>query len=65
MKSVMYKVLSILLAALTVVCLIAAFTVKGSGIIDMSGIVKYLLIGVAAICGIGAAALLVAAKKKR
>lgn len=64
MKSIMYKVLSLLLAVLMIACLIAAFTVKGSGIIDMSNIAKYLLIGLAVICGVGSLASLIAAKKK-
>lgn len=64
MKSVMYKILSLVLLVVAAGCLIAAFTVKGGGFIDMTDIVKYFFIGLAVLSGIVSLALLIAAKKK-
>lgn len=52
MKNTILKVVSIVLALVTILAIIFAVTVTGSGFLDLSNIVRAVCIGVAVICGI-------------
>ncbi len=55
-KNTILKVVSIALFLVTILAIVCAVTVEGSGILDLSNIVKAVCIGVAVICGILAVA---------
>ena len=51
-KNTILKVLSIVLALVTILAIICAVTVAGSGFLDLSNIARAVCIGVALVCGI-------------
>ena len=51
-KNAIFKVMSIVLALLTILALLCAITVTGSGVLDLSNIVRAVCIGAALFCGI-------------
>lgn len=51
-KNTILKVISIALSLVTILAIVCAVTVTGSGFLDLSNIVKAVCIGVAVICGI-------------
>ena len=52
MKKNICKIVSIIMAVLTVVAIVGAVTVTGSGSLDLSNIARYFLIGFAVVFGI-------------
>lgn len=54
MKKTICKIVSVIMTTLTAVAIIAAITVTGNGLLDLSNIIRTVCIGVAAICGISA-----------
>lgn len=52
MKKTMCRILSIILLVVTVFLIWCAVTVIGHGFLDLSNIVRYVLIGMAAISGV-------------
>ncbi len=52
MKKTICKIVSIIMATLTIVAIIGAVTVTGSGFLDLSNIAQYFLIGFAVIFAI-------------
>ena len=53
-KDTVLKVVSIILALVSILALICTVTVTGSGFLDLSNIVRGVCIGVAVVCGIRA-----------
>ena len=53
-KNTILKVVSIVLALVTILAIVCAVTVTGSGFLDLSNIVRAVCIGVAVVCGIHA-----------
>ena len=51
-KNTILKVVSIVLALVTILAIVCAVTVIGSGFLDLSNIVRAVCIGVAVVCGI-------------
>lgn len=51
-KTTILKVISVVLAFVTISAIIGAITVTGSGFLDLSNIVSAVCIGVAVVCGI-------------
>ena len=51
-KSVIPKVISVVLALITILAIACAITGSGSGFLDLSNIARAVCIGVAIICGI-------------
>lgn len=51
-KNTILKVVSIVLVLVTIVAIICAIMVTGSGFLDLSNIVRAVCIGVAVVCGI-------------
>ena len=51
-KNTILKVVSIVLALVTILAIVCAVTVTGSGFLDLSNIVRAVCIGVALVCGI-------------
>ena len=51
-KNVILKIISIILVLVTIFAIICAFTIKGSGFLDVSNIAKTVCVIVASICGI-------------
>ena len=51
-KNTILKVVSIVLALVTILAIVCAVTVTGSGFLDLSNIVRAVCIGVAVVCGI-------------
>ncbi len=51
-KNTILKVVSIVLALVTIFAIVCAVTVTGSGLLDLSNIVRAICIGVAVVCGI-------------
>ena len=51
-KNTILKVVSIILALVTILAIVCAITVTGSGFLDLSNIVRAVCIGVAVVCGI-------------
>lgn len=51
-KNTILKVVSIILAIVTILSIVCAVTVTGSGFLDLSNIVRAVCIGVAVVCGI-------------
>ena len=51
-KKTILKVVSIILALVTILAIVCAITVTGSGFLDLSNIVRAVCIGVAVVCGI-------------
>ena len=51
-KNTVLKVVSIILALVSILALICTVTVTGSGFLDLSNIVRGVCIGVAVVCGI-------------
>ena len=51
MKSIICKILSVIMLAVTVFLIYCAVTVTGSGFLDLSNIVRYVLTGMAVISG--------------
>lgn len=51
-KNTIRKVVSILLALVTILAIVCAITVTGSGFLDLSNIVRAICIIVAVVCGI-------------
>jgi len=51
-KNTNLKVISIVLALVTILAIVCAVTVTGSGFLDLSNIVRVVCIGVAVVCGI-------------
>ena len=51
-KDTVLKVVSIILALVSILALICTVTVTGSGFLDLSNIVRGVCIGVAEVCGI-------------
>ena len=54
MKKAICKIASVIMAVFTVIAIIGAVTVMGSGFLDLSNIARYFLIGFAAVFGIAA-----------
>ena len=54
MKKAICKITSVIMAVLTVIAIIGAVTVTGSGFLDLSNIARYFLIGFAVVFGIAA-----------
>lgn len=54
MKKAICKIASVIMAVLTVIAIIGAVTVMGSGFLDLSNIARYFLIGFAVVFGIAA-----------
>lgn len=54
MKKAICKIASVIMVVLTVIAIIGAVTVTGSGFLDLSNIVRYFLIGFAVVFGIAA-----------
>lgn len=52
MKKSICKIASVITAVLTVIAIIGAVTVTGSGFLDLSNIARYFLIGFAVVFGI-------------
>lgn len=52
MKNAVLKVVSIVFILVTILSIVCAVTVTGSGFLDLSNIVRMVCIGVAAVCGI-------------
>ena len=52
MKNTILKVVSTVLALVTILAIVCAVTVTGSGFLDLSNIVRAVCIGVAVVCGI-------------
>ncbi|MEF2798466.1 MAG: hypothetical protein U0N50_00215 [Christensenellales bacterium] len=52
MKKNICKIVSITMAVLTVVAIVGAVTVTGSGFLDLSNVARYFLIGFAVVFGI-------------
>ena len=51
-KNTILRVVSIALSLVTILAIVCAVTVTGSGFLDLSNIVRAVCIGVAVICGI-------------
>ena len=51
-KNIILKVISIVFALLTILAILCAVTVTGSGVLDLSNIVRAICIGAAVVCGI-------------
>ena len=51
-KNTILNVVSIVLALVTILAIVCAVTVTGSGFLDLSNIVRAVCIGVAVVCGI-------------
>ena len=51
-KNTVLKVFSIVLALVTILAIVCAVTVTGSGFLDLSNIARAVCIGVAVVCGI-------------
>ena len=51
-KNIILKAISIVLTLITILAVIGAITVTGSGLLDLSNIVRAVCIGVAVVCGI-------------
>ena len=49
-KNIILKVISVVLMLITVLAVIGAITVTGSGFLDLSNIVRAICIGVAVVC---------------
>ena len=51
-KNTILKVVSVVLALVTILAIVCAVTVTGSGFLDLSNIVRAVCVGVAVVCGI-------------
>lgn len=51
-KNTILKVISVVLALITILAIICAITVTGSSFLDLSNIARVVCIGAAVICGI-------------
>lgn len=51
-KNIILKTISIVLTLITILAVIGAITVTGSGFLDLSNIVRAVCIGVAVVCGV-------------
>ena len=51
-KNTILKFVSIILALVTILSIVCAVTVTGSGFLDLSNIVRVVCIGVAVVCGV-------------
>lgn len=51
-KNIILKIVSIVLAFITILAGICAITVTGSGFLDLSNIVRAVCIGVVMVCGV-------------
>ena len=51
-KDVILKIISIILVLVTIFAIICAFTIKGSGFLDLSNIARIVCIVIASVCGI-------------
>ena len=51
-KNTILKAISIVLALVTILAIVYAITVTGSGFLDLSNIVRAVCIGIAVVCGI-------------
>ena len=51
-KNTILKVVSIVLALVSIFAIVCAITITGSGFLDLSNIVRAVCIGVAVVCGI-------------
>lgn len=51
-KNTILKVVSIILALVTILSIVCAVTVTGNGFLDLSNIVRAVCIGSAVVCGI-------------
>lgn len=63
-KNTILKVVSIILALVTILAIVCAVTVTGSGFLDLSNIVRVVCIGVAVVCGILAVVAWKSSKRK-
>ena len=63
-KNTILKVVSIILALVTILAIVCAITVTGSGFLDLSNIVRAVCIGVAVVCGILAVVVWKCSKRK-
>ena len=52
MKNTILKIVSIVFVLITILAIVCAVTVTGSGFLDLSNIVRAVCIGVAVVCGI-------------
>ena len=51
-KNIILKIVSIVLALIAILACICAITVTGSGLLDLSNIVRAVCIGVVVVCGV-------------
>lgn len=51
-KNIILKIVSIVLALITILASICTITVTGSGFLDLSNIVRAVCIGVVMVCGV-------------
>ena len=51
-KDVILKIISIILVLVTIFAIICAFTIRGSGFLDLSNIARIVCIVIASVCGI-------------
>ena len=51
-KDIILKIISIILVLVTIFAIICAFTIKGSGFLDLSNIARIVCIVIASVCGI-------------
>ena len=52
LKNTILKIVSIVFVLITILAIVCAVTVTGSGFLDLSNIVRAVCIGVAVVCGI-------------
>ena len=50
-KRIVLKIISLFFSLLTILAIVSAFTVTGSGFIDLSNIIRVICICIAVICG--------------
>ena len=51
-EDVILKIISIILVLVTIFAIICAFTIRGSGFLDVSNIARIVCIAIASVCGI-------------
>lgn len=52
MKKQVCKIVSVIMAVLTIIAILGAITVTGSGFLDLSNVARYFFIGFAVVFGI-------------
>jgi len=64
-KEIILKIISVVLALVTILAIVCAATVTGSGFLDFSDIARGFFIGVAVLCGILAVVAWICSKPKK